>query len=144
MVSYEGRMAAVYDGGRHLLPEAVAVWRRSVDDLVPPAPTVLDVGAGTGRFAELFAERGATVLAVEPAGRMRTAGSGKQRRNADQLVAHDLTELAERVALRAVSTFELLSDESFERGLAALRADAASHRPAPVVAPVDLAVFCRP
>ncbi|HVR47451.1 MAG TPA: class I SAM-dependent methyltransferase [Candidatus Binatia bacterium] len=37
----------------------------------PRALTIADVGAGTGISARLFAERGATVIAIEPDARMR-------------------------------------------------------------------------
>lgn len=42
---------------------------------LPPAPAaILDVGAGSGRDAAWFAERGYTVLAVEPSATMREEG----------------------------------------------------------------------
>ena len=48
----------------------------------------------------------------------------------------------ERMAQRALSTFELISDEDFETGLAAMKAVADSERePAPVLEHVDLVVF---
>jgi ubiquinone/menaquinone biosynthesis C-methylase UbiE len=73
---YEGRMAAVYDAGRGLLPEAEDGWAETVRDRVPAGAQVVDVGAGTGRFARLFVERfGARVVAVEPAAGMRSAAS---------------------------------------------------------------------
>jgi SAM-dependent methyltransferase len=70
-------MAAVYDTGRRLLPEAEDAWADAVRGRVPDDALVVDVGAGTGRFSRLFAERfGARVVAVEPAARMRAAGTG--------------------------------------------------------------------
>ena len=73
---YEGRMATAYDAGRQLLPEAEDGWAETIAGLVPDVATVVDVGAGTGRFSRLFAERfSATVVAVEPAARMRSIGA---------------------------------------------------------------------
>lgn len=47
-------------------------WQRTVDPYVRPGMDLLDIGAGTGRFAELFAGRlQARVVAVEPATGMR-------------------------------------------------------------------------
>lgn len=44
-------------------------------DLVPPSPCrVLDIGAGSGRDAAWFAERGDRVTAVEPTAEMRERG----------------------------------------------------------------------
>jgi SAM-dependent methyltransferase len=74
---YDGRMASAYNDGRHLLPEAEDAWVTSIRDLVPPGAAIVDVGAGTGRFARPLARRfGATVTAVEPAPRMRAVGAG--------------------------------------------------------------------
>jgi ubiquinone/menaquinone biosynthesis C-methylase UbiE/catechol 2,3-dioxygenase-like lactoylglutathione lyase family enzyme len=74
---YDERMAREYDRGRRLLPEAEDVWARSLDGLVAPGDRVVDVGAGTGRFAVLFARRlGCRVVAVEPSAEMRAAGGG--------------------------------------------------------------------
>jgi SAM-dependent methyltransferase/catechol 2,3-dioxygenase-like lactoylglutathione lyase family enzyme len=72
---YDERMAREYDRGRHLLPEAQDAWAESLDGLVAAGDRVVDVGAGTGRFAVLFARRlGCRVVAVEPSAEMRAAG----------------------------------------------------------------------
>ena len=48
---------------------------RPVESIMPTNPkSVLDIGAGTGRDAAWFADRGAKVLAVEPVARLREAG----------------------------------------------------------------------
>jgi len=70
-----------------------------------------------------------------------------------ELVAHEivvqesapsLAAYADRMRLRASSTFELLDDEAFERGMAALDAAAAAERaPTPVREGIDLFVFRR-
>jgi hypothetical protein len=68
-----------------------------------------------------------------------------ERRRGHQLVAKDLHDLADRLGHRAISTLELISDESFDRGMAALRAAAAStEAPAAIVGAIDLTVFDRP
>jgi ubiquinone/menaquinone biosynthesis C-methylase UbiE len=45
----------------------------------PGALTIADVGAGTGISSRLFAERGATVIAIEPNERMREAATRDER-----------------------------------------------------------------
>lgn len=62
----------------------------------------------------------------------------------EQMEARNLTEYAERIAMRTYSTFELISDEEYEAGLAALRAEVSRERqPQPVMGKVDLLVFQR-
>jgi SAM-dependent methyltransferase len=56
---------AVYVSGRPEYPPALDPWLRSVLDLRPQR-TVLDLGAGTGKFLKRLLATGATVLAVEP------------------------------------------------------------------------------
>jgi SAM-dependent methyltransferase len=52
-------------------PEAIDAALDGLGD--PHALTIADVGAGTGISARLFAERGATVIAIEPNADMRQA-----------------------------------------------------------------------
>jgi SAM-dependent methyltransferase/catechol 2,3-dioxygenase-like lactoylglutathione lyase family enzyme len=240
---YGERMAREYDRGRHLLPEAEDVWAHSLDGLVAEGARVVDIGAGTGRFAGLFARRlGCRVVAVEPSAEMRAAGRSSEvagvvwaagaaeslplrsgtadlvwmscivhyldlvragreaarvlapggrvlvrsdfpdrfddqfwirwfpaARAVDEVrmptveaiaaawapsglrlearlpfrhpVARNLDDLADRFARRAISTLTLISDDEYERGMAALRADARREPAAPVFALVDLLVF---
>jgi SAM-dependent methyltransferase len=59
------REAQAYARGRHDYPAAIAAWLR--DELgLSPAGTVLDLGAGTGKFTPYLAATGARVIAVEP------------------------------------------------------------------------------
>src|SRR5579884_2358047 len=75
-------MAVVYDAGRALPVETVASWMTVASRHVgSPRGPILDLGAGTGRFAAALADAfQVPVLAVEPAAAMRrqipTAGSG--------------------------------------------------------------------
>jgi SAM-dependent methyltransferase len=71
-----GEVADLYDRHRPTYPG------RLVDDLLAEAPVapgqrVLEVGAGTGKATELFAARGAAVLAVEPSPEMATLARGR-------------------------------------------------------------------
>lgn len=62
----------------------------------------------------------------------------------EQPTAHDLSAFAERIALRAISSLELLDDDAFERGVAGLRAAAAAEsEPQPVMELLDLVVLRR-
>jgi ubiquinone/menaquinone biosynthesis C-methylase UbiE len=62
----------------------------------------------------------------------------------EQPTAPDLKAFAERIALRAISSLELLDDELFERGLTELRAAAAAEtEPKPVMELMDLVVLRR-
>ena len=49
----------------HAHDDAPSPWVERFAPLVPPGACVLDVAAGTGRHARLFAARGARVLAVD-------------------------------------------------------------------------------
>ena len=60
----------------------------------------------------------------------------------EQMQAGSLKEYAERIRLRSYSTFELISENEYEVGLAALEAAASlEQQPQPVMAKIDLLVF---
>ena len=62
--------ATAYDRGRPDYPAQVSGWLR--DNLgITPGKTVLDLGAGTGKFTQRLVTTGATVIAVEPVDAMR-------------------------------------------------------------------------
>lgn len=68
--------------------------------LLPTAPSrVLDIGAGTGRDAAWFAERGHSVLAVEPTAEFRVAAMALHPFSSIEWLDDALPELA-RVAAR--------------------------------------------
>jgi SAM-dependent methyltransferase len=72
----------------------------------------------------------------------RGAGLQLQQRHASRnLVANDLDDLADRLAHRAISTLELISDDEFNAGLTALRSEARRGPRAPVYSIVDTLVF---
>jgi SAM-dependent methyltransferase len=76
-VDYD-KQSEVYDRGRTLPPEAIAVWMVSVKRHVPDATRILDLGAGTGRFSAALAETfDADVYAVEPSAGMREQAKAK-------------------------------------------------------------------
>jgi SAM-dependent methyltransferase len=59
-----------YARGRPDYPVEVAGWMRNALQL-GPGKSVVDLGAGTGKFTKRLIETGATVIAVEPASAMR-------------------------------------------------------------------------
>ena len=62
----------------------------------------------------------------------------------DQPAARSLSEFAERIGLRAISSLELLDDDLFEEGMRRLRAAAAEEaEPEPVIERLDLVVLRR-
>lgn len=83
-VDYDGEISQSYEDGRGLSSEAVATWRGALESHIPDAGLIVDVGAGTGRFArELDLLAPGRVLAVEPSVGMRESA----RRHASERVA---------------------------------------------------------
>lgn len=77
-VDYD-KQSAVYDRGRSLPPEAIAIWMVTARRHVGAVDEILDLGAGTGRFsAELADAFGANVFAVEPSAGMRKQAATKR------------------------------------------------------------------
>ena len=77
VIDYSGQMAANYQRGRTLSSKAVATWTAIVAPFVQHDEDfrILDLGAGTGRFAALFARTfKAQVTRVEPSKAMLDVG----------------------------------------------------------------------
>lgn len=64
------KQADTYARGRPEYPEALQDWLSGALALAP-GKTVVDVGAGTGKFSRLLGNAGASVIAVEPVAAMR-------------------------------------------------------------------------
>jgi SAM-dependent methyltransferase len=64
------RAAPSYVRGRPGYPDELLLWLRQRLQLGPPR-TVVDLGAGTGKFSQLLLRTGADVIAVEPVDAMR-------------------------------------------------------------------------
>lgn len=100
------RESDAYQRGRPEYPDALAGWL--VDDLgLTPGRTVLDLGAGTGKFTRLLAGTGARVTAVEPVAAM-----------ADQIAARQptvrvLAGTAEAIPLPAGSMDAIVCAQAF-------------------------------
>jgi ubiquinone/menaquinone biosynthesis C-methylase UbiE len=66
------RVAAVYDAGRATPLETLEGWRRAITPLITGAEPILNLGAGTGIWAEALAHWFAVdVVAIEPSAAMR-------------------------------------------------------------------------
>ena len=80
VIDYGGRMSAGYPSGRALSPESAATWAAIVAPFVRQGTRILDLGAGTGRFSELFARVfEAHVVGVEPSMNMLAAADRSER-----------------------------------------------------------------
>jgi ubiquinone/menaquinone biosynthesis C-methylase UbiE len=77
-----------YDRGRGLSPDTLKLWMDTVAPWVTSTPrTILDLGAGTGRFSDPLAVRfAATVIAVDPSAKMLAQAVGKHSHGAVHLV----------------------------------------------------------
>ena len=78
-IDFSARMSVNYKAGRALSPETAATWTEIVVPFVRQGTNsrILDLGAGTGRFSELFARTfDVDVIGVEPSTAMLTAKSG--------------------------------------------------------------------
>jgi SAM-dependent methyltransferase len=71
-----GAAAAAYVRGRPSYPAELLTWLRETLEL-GPATTVLELGAGTGKFTQLLLETEARVVAVEPIDAMRSELAAK-------------------------------------------------------------------
>jgi ubiquinone/menaquinone biosynthesis C-methylase UbiE len=85
VIDYDGPMSAGYEFGRALSTEAANAWTKIVAPFVQNDEgfRILDLGAGTGRFAALFARTfKAQVIGVEPSkGMLTVATRGKKLTN---------------------------------------------------------------
>jgi SAM-dependent methyltransferase len=98
VVDYEGRMAEVYNAGRSLGPEAIAVWVDLARQFVGDGPgPMLDLGAGTGRFSVALAgSLDSPIVALEPAKAMQV--QAKASLNNDRVLL--ISGSAEHIPLR--------------------------------------------
>lgn len=101
-----GEGAEAYVRGRPEYPHAVAMWLRH-DLAIGPGSSVLDLGAGTGKFTRRLVATGANVIAVEP-----VAAMAEQLRR--QHLPVDLREgSAESIPLRDASLDAVLCAQAF-------------------------------
>jgi ubiquinone/menaquinone biosynthesis C-methylase UbiE len=78
VIDYDGPMSAGYESGRVLSTEAANTWVKIIAPFVQHDEgfRILDLGAGTGRFAALFARAfKAQVIGVEPSKGMLTVAT---------------------------------------------------------------------
>lgn len=82
VIDYDGQMSAGYESGRALSTEAANTWAKIVAPFVQHDAgfRILDLGAGTGRFAVLFARAfKAQVIGVDPSKGMLTVATRGDR-----------------------------------------------------------------
>ncbi|HET8564665.1 MAG TPA: class I SAM-dependent methyltransferase [Candidatus Binatia bacterium] len=80
-IDYDGTISENYPAGRALSSQTLELWLSAVDPFVKATRSqiILDLGAGTGRFSGLLAERfQARVIAVEPSRGMLAAATADQ------------------------------------------------------------------
>jgi SAM-dependent methyltransferase len=101
-VDYDGAIAATYSAARSYSAETADLWTAVVEPFITQAgaATVLDLGCGTGRFANLFSERfQARVIGLDPAVAMlRAATKAAERANLFYAIAR-----GEQIPLRDAS-----------------------------------------
>lgn len=92
----------VYAQARRLPPDALAVWRDAIREMLPPRGAircVIDLGCGTGRFTPLLADvYRAAVVGVDPSSRMLA-----QRDASAEEAAHSVLAHAEALPLRTAA-----------------------------------------
>jgi ubiquinone/menaquinone biosynthesis C-methylase UbiE len=74
-VDYDRRLFEVYGRGQVLSPKTLDTWLQAFSRRLPRTRplTILDLGAGIGRFSPALAERfGGPVIGVEPSAKMRS------------------------------------------------------------------------
>jgi ubiquinone/menaquinone biosynthesis C-methylase UbiE len=84
VIDYNGRMSASYQSGRALSSDAASTWAAIVAPFVHRGTktTILDLGAGTGRFSALFARAfEAQVVGIEPSKAMLAMADGSVKLN---------------------------------------------------------------
>jgi ubiquinone/menaquinone biosynthesis C-methylase UbiE len=80
VIDYDGTVSANYRCGRTLSTNAARVWLQNVAPFVPTAKRsrIVDLGCGTGRFSNLFAQSfKAHIVGIEPSKRMLAAARGE-------------------------------------------------------------------
>ncbi len=98
--------ADTYARGRPDYPAGLAAWLRGTLGL-GAGKTVVDLGAGTGKFSRLLGATGATVIAVEPVAEMR----GQLLRSLPDVEALDGT--AEAIPLADASVDAIVCAQAF-------------------------------
>src|SRR6185312_16252607 len=89
-----GAATDAYVRGRPDFPAAALEWLRN-DLGLRPGRTVVDLGAGTGKFTRLLLQTGSQVIAVEPVAAMR------ERLHRDLPTVATLAGRAQQIPLRS-------------------------------------------
>jgi SAM-dependent methyltransferase len=101
-----GQAADVYARGRPGFPPEALDWLRT-DLQLAPGTSVLELGAGTGKFTQLLAQTGASVTAVEPVAAMLA------RLTSGLPGIHALQARAQEVPVAAASMDAVVCAQSF-------------------------------
>lgn len=90
-VSFD-RVAGIYDATRWsgIPPEMMAKLLNTMRELFAGCRTILDIGTGTGRFAEFFNDAGFNVMGIDVSLPMMAKAREKKFRNLVQADAHHL------------------------------------------------------